>query len=520
MAKGKVYLVGAGPGNPELITRRAAACLASAQVVVYDRLISPELLDLAGADAERIYVGKQGGRHALPQHEINALLVRLAAEGKIVVRLKGGDPYLFGRGGEEGQALAEAGFDFEVVPGVTSALAAPAYAGIPVTHRGLASSVAIITGHEDPDKEETALRWPQLATATDTLVFLMAMENLEHIVERLLRHGRPCDEPAALVRWGTTPDQETLTARLDQIVAAAHQAGLQPPAILVVGRVVALRPLLGWYDRLPLRGARVLVTRAREQASGLALRLRELGAQPVEYPAIQVRPPESLRELDEAVGRLADFDWAIFTSANGVQAVFARLTALDVDARAFAGVRLCAIGPATADALAGLGLRADWMPEQFLSQAILAGFRERDLAGKRILLARADIAPPELARGLEALGAQVTNVVAYRTVVETAGSEELLSVLSEGKIDVVTFTSSSTVRNLVSLLAGRVELLARPLVACIGPVTAQTARELGLRVDVEASVHTIDGLLDALVAAWPERRASSAAGLHGEELDP
>ncbi|MBI4491839.1 MAG: uroporphyrinogen-III C-methyltransferase [Chloroflexi bacterium] len=502
MAKGKVYLVGAGPGHPELITRRAVACLAAAEVVVYDRLIGPSVLELAPPRAERVYVGKEGGRHALSQPEINALLVRLGQEGRVVVRLKGGDPYLFGRGGEEALALLEAGLDFEVVPGVTSAIAAPAYAGIPVTHRGLASSLAIVTGHEDPEKDETALRWAQLATATDTLVFLMAMENLESIVERLLEHGRPGDEPAALVRWGTTPEQETLTARLDQLVDRAREAGLRPPAVLVVGRVVALRPQLAWYDRLPLRGARVLVTRSREQASGLAARLRELGASPIEFPTIAVQPVEAPSELDQALSRVGDFDWVIFTSANGVSAAFERLDHLGLDARAFAGARLCAIGPATAEALRTRGLRADWVPEQFTSAAILEGFRGRHVAGQRVLLARADIAPPDLARGLEALGAEVRNVVAYRTVAQPADDDVPRAALAEGRVDVVTCTSSSTVRNLVQALNGRTDLLERPMLACIGPVTARTARELGLRVDVEASVHTIEGLVEALVAAW------------------
>jgi uroporphyrinogen III methyltransferase/synthase len=503
---GHVFLVGAGPGDPKLITVRGLECLARADVVVYDRLAAPELLDHVRPDAERIFVGKGPGRHTLPQEGIDALLVDLGRLGKTVVRLKGGDPFVFGRGGEEGLALARAGVSFEVVPGVTSAIAAAAAAGIPVTHRGIASSFTVATGHEDPTKPDSAIRWEHLATGADTLVFLMGVEQLGEIVASLVEAGRSADEPAAAVRWGTTPRQQVVVGTLRDIADRVREARLTPPAVLIVGKVVELRGELDWRSRLPLAGLRVLVTRARHQASQLSARLVELGATPVEYPVIEIRPVEAGGQFDAALALLSDFAWVVFTSTNGVDAVFDRLTAGGKDARALAASRVCAIGPSTAAALKSRGIVADWMPEQFITDALVAGFRQFDLLDREVLLARADIAPPGLAEGLRAQGARVTEVAAYRTVPAAARRDRLLTALEAREIDLVTLTSSSTVRNLVEGLNGRRDLLSDVVVGCIGPVTAATARELGLRVDVEAGEHTIDGLIAAIVS-WASDRS-------------
>lgn len=502
---GRVYLVGAGPGDPELITLRALERLERAQVVVYDRLAAPELLDRVDPAAERIFVGKGPGRHTMTQEEINGVLVERGLAGRTVVRLKGGDPYVFGRGGEEGLALLEAGVPFEVVPGITSAIAGPSFAGIPVTHRGIASSFTVVTGHEDPTKADSAIRWDQLAQGADTLVFLMGVEHLGDIVANLRQAGRPLEEPVAAVRWATTPRQEVVAGTLGNIQERVRAAGLRPPAVLVVGRVVNLREQLDWRARLPLAGLRVLVTRARRQASQLSTRLVELGATPTEYPTIEIQPVEDPRPFDAALAELGRFGWVVFTSTNGVEAFFDRLAEGGRDARALAGSRVCAIGPSTAGALRQRGIVADWMPEDFLTEAIVEGFRQIDLRGVEVLLARADIAPPALAEGLREHGARVTEVAAYRTTPSASSRERLIEALESGGIDVVTLTSASTVRNLVEGLGGRRALLDGVAVACIGPVTAGTAGALGLSVDVLAEEHTIDGLVAAL-AAWAEGR--------------
>ena len=507
---GKVYLVGAGPGDPRLITVRGVECLCQAEVVVYDRLASPELLAHVPEAAERVFVGKGPRQHTMSQDEINALLVERGLAGRLVVRLKGGDPYVFGRGGEEAQALERAGVPFEVVPGITSSIAGPSYAGIPVTHRQVASSFAVVTGHEDPTKEGSSTRWAGLANGPDTLVFLMGVEHLDSIVENLCRHGRPVQQPAAAIRWATTPEQEVVAGTLGDIVQRVQAANLRPPAVLVVGDVVSLRASLDWRGRLPLAGLRVLVTRARQQASALSSRLVELGAVPLEYPTIEIRPVDDPTPFDAAIREVGAFAWIVFTSTNGVDAFWDRLLASGQDSRALAGVQVCAIGPSTAAALAGRGITADWMPVEFVTDSILDGFKSYDLGGAPVLLARADIAPPLLADGLRTQGAQVTEVTAYRTIPSDESRERLLAALEGRKIDVVTLTSSSTARNLVAGMGGRLDLLAGLTVASIGPVTSRTARELGLTVDVEAEVHTIPGLVDALLR-WAGRRPVARA---------
>ena len=503
---GKVYLVGAGPGDPRLITLRGVECLREAEVVVYDRLASPDLLAYVPASAERVFVGKGPRQHTMRQEEINALLVERGLAGQRVVRLKGGDPYVFGRGGEEAIDLERAGVPFEVVPGITSSIAGPSFAGIPVTHRHVATSFAVVTGHEDPTRAETGVRWAGLATGPDTLVFLMGVENLETIVGNLLAHGRPAEQPVAAIRNATLPDQTVVVATLGTIVERVRAAGLRPPAVLVVGEVVGLRDALDWRSRLPLAGLRVLVTRARQQASALSSRLAELGAVPFEYPTIEIRPIDDPAPFDAALREIGQFAWVFFTSTNGVDAFWERLLATGQDSRALAGVKVCAIGPSTAAALAARGITADWLPEAFVTDSVLDGFKAHDVRGVRVLLARADIAPPLLADGLRAQGALITEVTAYRTAPSAESRERLLAALERRAVDVVTLTSSSTARNLVEGIGGRLDLLDRLTIASIGPVTSRTARELGLTVHVEAAVHTIPGLTDALLS-WAGRQS-------------
>ncbi|MBI4499018.1 MAG: uroporphyrinogen-III C-methyltransferase [Chloroflexi bacterium] len=498
---GKVYLVGGGPGDPGLITVKGTEALRAADVVVYDRLIDPRLLSYAPPRAERIYVGKQSARHTLRQEEINALLVERAQAGQTVVRLKGGDPFVFGRGGEEAETLREAGIPFEVVPGVTSAIAAATYAGIPVTHRGVTSSLAVITGHEDPTKEASSLHLEGLATAAGTLVFLMGVENLPTLVGELLRHGRSPQTPVALVRWGTWPQQETVTGTLGDIVdtLAAREQPFGAPAVIVVGEVVALRERLRWFDNRPLWGKRVLITRSRDQAGRLAHLLAEQGADPIEVPAIAIAPPDDPGPLDDALGRIREYTWVVFTSVNGVAGVFARLEAQGRDARALAGVRVCAIGPATAASLRERGIRPDFVPDAFLTREVAKGLADLGVAGKRVLLPRTDIVGEDLAGALYEAGAAVDQVVAYRTLPAQEIDPEVREQLRAGAIDLVTFTSSSTVRNLVSLLGDDRAVLERCTIASIGPITTRTAHELGLRVEIEAQEHTVPGLMRAIL---------------------
>ena len=507
VAKGFVWLIGAGPGDPGLLTLRGAEALAAADVVVYDYLANPALLALARPEAEQIYVGKKAGRHTLSQDEINALLVQRGLAGDRVARLKGGDPFVFGRGGEEALALVQAGVSFAVVPGVTSAVAAPAYAGIPVTHRGLASSLAVITGHEDPSKEESALDWSRLATGVDTLVFLMGVGNLPRIVEQLVAHGRPAATPVALVRWGTMPDQQVVSGTLADIAQKVKAAGLKPPAVTIVGPVAGLRDQLRWFEDRPLWGQRVLVTRTRQQASVLSAQLQALGAEAIELPTIRIAPPDDWAPLDGAIAGLKSYHWIIFTSVNGVQSFWKRLAHAGLDARDLHGVKLAAIGPATAAELGSRGLRVDYVPGEYVAEAVAAGLGEME--GKRVLLPRADIARPALARLLREAGAQVLEVSAYRTLRPAVDAGELRKLLAG--ITVATFTSSSTVRNLAAMVqeAGLnlVQSLQGAVVACIGPITAETAQELGLPVHIVAQAYTIDGLIEALTGYLAQERA-------------
>ena len=497
MKKGKVFLVGAGPGDPGLITQKGVACLAAADVVIYDHLLDETLLGYAPQQAEKIYVGKSGASHALEQDDINRLLVTKASEGSIVVRLKGGDPFVLGRGGEEAEELVKAGLPFEIVPGVTSAIAVPAYAGIPVTHRAMASSFAVITGHEDPTKAVNSIAWDKVATGIDTLVFLMAMKNLPDIVSKLIEFGRPANTPVAVIKDGTRPEQKTVTGTLADIVAKVKQAKLGPPAVVVVGAVVGLRDKLRWADNRPLSGKRVLVTRARRQAGNLSKLLSERGAQPIELPAIDIRPLKNWAELDAAIMSLKHFHWIIFTSVNGVEAFFNRLLASGLDSRALHKLKIGVIGPATAEALQSRGIKADYSPAVFTGAALVQGLKIRRIAGQRFLLPRADIADGELSEGLTALGAEVHDISAYHTVADQDAIEKALGLIREGSIDIITFTSSSTVSNLVSALGGA-KLPQSVLTACIGPKTMETALKAGIRVDIIAGEQTIPGLVTAM----------------------
>jgi len=481
---GIVHLVGAGPGDPGLLTRNGHVALTTADVVVYDRLANPELLNLARTDAERISVGKAPGSVEMSQDEINALLVERGRAGQRVVRLKGGDPFVFGRGGEEAEALAAAGVPFEVVPGITSAIAAPAYAGIPVTHRGLSTHFTVVTGHEDPSKKGSDVDWEALARSGGTLVILMGAGRIADITARLLAGGLEPDTPVAAVRNGTRPDQQTVRTTLGGIEAAAIEA----PAAIVVGEVAALD--LSWFESRPLFGRSVVVTRAREQASELRWQLEWLGAEVLELPAIVIEPIE----LD--VPPLEPYSWIVFTSANGVDAFFEQLAIEQRDARALAGARIAAIGPGTADRLRHRGLRADLVPDRYVAEAFVDAFPPPESASARVLVARAEQARDVLPDGLRERGYEVDVLPVYRTV-KAAPDAEMLARVRRGDVDAITFTSSSTVKNFCDAVGELAD--PQPLVVSIGPITSKTAKERGLRVDAEAAEHTIDGLVAALL---------------------
>ena len=481
-----VYLVGAGPGDPGLLTRRGAELLARADVVVHDRLGTADLLDLARPDAEMVSAGKAPGQVDLTQDEINAVLVDRGRAGLEVVRLKGGDPFVFGRGGEEAEALAAAGVPFEVVPGITSAIGAPAYAGIPVTHRGRSTHFTVVTGNEDPTKTATDVDWEALARTGGTLVILMGAARIGGIADRLMAGGLAPDTPVAAVRDGTRPDQRTVRATLATIGAA----GVRAPAAIVVGAVAALD--LAWFESRPLFGRTVVVTRAREQASELRTRLERLGAGVLELPAIAIEP------VPFTVPPLADYAWVVFTSVNGVHAFFTQgLAPAGLDARALGGVRVAAIGPGTAAAGAEHGITIDLVPDRFVAEALLDAFPDPTRAGARVLLARAEQARDVLPEGLGARGYAVDVLPVYRTVA-TAPDPAVLERVRAGRFDAVTFTSSSTVRNFTDQAGPLPEPV--PAVVSIGPVTSAAARDLGLTVAAEATEHTIDGLVDAVCA--------------------
>jgi uroporphyrinogen III methyltransferase/synthase len=496
---GKVYLVGAGPGDPGLITLRGLECIQRADVIVYDYLSNPALLRHARPDAEIIYAGKQARDHTLTQDEINALLIARGKAGQTVARLKGGDPFVFGRGGEEAEELHKAGVPFEVVPGISSSIAAPCYAGIPVTHRGSAAAFMVITGHEDPTKFETQVDWKQVAEFKGTRVILMSVERIKIIAAELVRHGAAAETPIAMVRWGTTGKQQTVVATL----ATIGETKLEPPALAVIGDVVRHRETLSWFEKRPLFGKRIVVTRSREQASELVRQLSELGADVLEIPTIKITPPKDLAPLREAVGAMGEYDWVVFTSPNGVDALFRAYFEVHKDIREFGPVRIATLGAATAQKVAEYHLEVDFMPKEFTSEGLLAEFRRAvDCENLHFLLPRADLADERLARGLEDLGGIVDDLDAYATVPETEDrTGHRARLLAEGA-DIVTFTSSSTVTNFCNLVdVAALKKKFPPLrFVSIGPVTTKTAQEKGLEIAAEATPHTIPGLVEVILS--------------------
>jgi uroporphyrinogen III methyltransferase/synthase len=496
-----VYLVGAGPGDPGLITLKGLEVLRRAQVVVYDQLASPELLKEAPPGAELIYVGKQAGAHALLQEGINELLVAKARAGLTVVRLKGGDPFVFGRGGEEAEELAAAGIPFEVVPGVTSAVAVPAYAGIPVTHRRYTTLVTFITGHEDPAKQASTIPWTALGQNPGTLVFLMGVKNLADNCRRLVAAGRAPETPAAVIQSGTTPNQRTVVGTLADIASKAGAADIRPPAVLVVGGVVELAASLTWWENRPLWGKTAVVTRSRDQASRLVALLSAAGAHCLEVPTIEIMPPADFAPLDAALHHLSRYDWLIFTSANGVGAFMARLFHMGLDVRALGRGKIAVIGPATAEALKQYGLRADVVPNTFQAEGLLEVLSPRLMGGTRMLLARAEQARDVLPDGLTELGAKVDVVPVYRARPPQAVPPEAAAVLESGRVDIFTFTSSSTVHNFAKLVGKErfQELADKAVIASIGPITTATLSEYGVTPQIEPAAFTIPALAEAIV---------------------
>lgn len=501
--RGRVFLVGAGPGDPGLLTVRGREVLTEADVVLYDSLIGDELLKYCREVAEKIFVGKRAGQHALTQDEINALIIEHAKSSKTVCRLKGGDPFVFGRGGEEALACVANNIAFEIIPGVSSAIAAPAYAGIPVTHRDVAKSFAVVTGHT---KSDEAL--PEEFPRADTSIFLMGVRALPKIVAALLSRGEAPSTPVALVRWGTTEQQRVVTGTLETIEAEVERARLKPPALIVVGEVVKLREQLGWFDNActrPLWGKTIVVTRAREQASTLVAGLEKLGARVLECPTIRIEPltDNEFSGLDSSLENLQSFDWIVFTSSNGVEQFWKRLVQSGRDARAFGEAKVAAIGPATRESLRARGIEADFVPESSISEDVAEGLIARGVEGKRVLIARAAEGREVLQSKLQQAGAQVAVTACYRNVPDASNAEEVKSKMMQGEIDWVSFTSSSTVRNFVDAIGEDILRSQRNSfrVACIGPVTERTAVEHGLTPDVIAKSATVESLVEAIVAA-------------------
>ncbi len=512
-AQGIVYLVGAGPGDPELVTVRGLRLIESADVILYDNLATPSLLAHARQGVETRYVGRKRAEHAFTQQQVNEMLINYAQAGKRVVRLKGGDPYLFGRGGEEAEALADARIRFEVVPGVTSAAGVASYAGVPLTHRDFTSAATFVSGHD-----VGAIDWSKLGRA-ETLVIFMGLTTFGDISRRLIEEGRPPSTPAVAVRWGTRGDQRTVEGTLGTLPAGIRRSGLKPPALIIVGEVVSLRRKLNWFEKLPLFGVSIVVTRASEQAASLSARLRELGASVIELPTIETRAPDDWGPLDRAIAGLNSYDWLIFTSSNGVRYFTERLDAGAGDLRDLRA-KICAIGPATADAVASLHLKVDLMPEEYVAESVLAAFESEDLDGKKILLPRAAVARDTIPVELGKRGALIDVVAAYQTVLPDASSALAERIFAaDEKPDWITFTSSSTAKNFAKLCHSEhlqaehlqaerpetehlpAERLQGVRIASIGPVTSQTIRELGLSVDVEAREYTVGGLVESIIVA-------------------
>jgi uroporphyrinogen III methyltransferase/synthase len=495
-----VYLVGSGPGDPGLITVKGLECIKKADVIVYDYLVNSVLLRNARKDVELIYVGKKGNQHTMEQDDINQLLVDKAMENKIVTRLKGGDPYVFGRGGEEAIVLKENNILFEVVPGITAAIASPNYAGIPVTHRTYTSTFGLITGHEDPTKDQSDVDWEKLSTGLGTLTFYMGIKNLPNIVNQLVKHGRSEDTPVAVIRWGTTTHQETVTGTLSTIVEIAKD--IKPPAITIVGEVVNLRDQLNWFESRPLFGKTIIVTRSRDQASEFSEQLIELGANVLEYPTINITNPDDFGPLDRELRSLDSTDWLIFTSVNGVDAFFNRIFELGRDVRDLKGVKICSIGPSTTERIKGFHVTIDCQPPKYVAESVVEALKKvEEIKGKRFLMPRTDIARSYIPEELEKMGAEVSDIIAYKTVLATDGDNIVLNKLKDGEVDIVTFTSASTVKNFVKII-GEDNLSAfknNVQFASIGPITNESAEEMDIDISIKAEEYTIPGLVQAIV---------------------
>ena len=498
---GLVYLVGAGPGAADLITLKGKKCIGRADVVVYDHLVNPRLLSYAPTGARFIYAGKSPKAHTLTQEEINKVLVESALEGQTVVRLKGGDPFLFGRGGEEAQSLVSAQIPYEVVPGVTSAVGVPAYAGIPVTHRDYTSTFTVVTGHEDPLKDGSRISWEKISTSSGTLVFLMGISNLSLIVQKLVEHGRSPDTPAALIRWGTSPEQETLTGTLENIVNEARAVNFKPPAGVVVGEVVSVREQLQWVETKPLFGKRLVVTRPPGEAGYFSDLIEDLGGESFEFPVLEIIPPRDYKPLDDALGQVEKYDWIVFTSVNGVRFFFKRLYFLGRDIRDLKGIKLCAIGPKTGEALEAKGLTVEYMPREYRAEALAEAMASSLKQGERVLLPRSDIARKILPEMLDSMGAKVDDVEAYRASPRGGNLLLLRELLEKKGLDIITFTSSSTAHNFVKILGEEGKpFLKGIMLASIGPITSAAIREEGLTVDIEAEHYTVEGLIEAILS--------------------
>ena len=491
--------MGAGPGDPDLMTIKAIRCIKEADVVIYDRLVDSRIVNMIPDTAERVYVGKSRGEKVMSQKHINDLIVKSATSHKNVVRLKGGDPFIFGRGGEESSELSKAGILFEIVPGITSAIAAPAYAGIPLTHRNLASSFLVVSGDEDPSKQGSLIDWEHIAAFDGTIVILMGWHKLQEIVTSLLRYGMDPSVPVALIQWGTVPLQRTVTGSLANIIEESSKAGISPPIIIVIGKVVQLRNVIRWFEKKPLFGKKVLITRPNNNASILSNLLEREGAHVVSLPTIEIAPVPDFSDLDIAIKQLDTYDWIIFNSLNAVSALFDRMKQIHTDTRSFMKTKICAIGESTAKALERHGILPDFIPDKYLTSSIATQLNEHGVSGNRILVPRTNIASNSLVEELEASGANVEQVTAYHTIVPNNAEAAVLQLLKRNEVDIVIFTSSSTVKNLLGLLYDDATLLNAKTVATIGPVTAETARQMGIEVNISAKKHTIQGLVSDIV---------------------
>jgi len=490
-----VYLVGAGPGDIGLLTVKGMKCLQRAEVVIYDFHLNAQILNYISHRAEFIYAGKRGGHHAMTQDEINRAIVDKALEGKIVCRLKGGDPFIFGRGGEEAQELRKAGIPFEIVPGVSSSVAAPAYAGIPLTHRLYSSTFAVIPGYEDTTKGESAINWEKLATSVGTLVFLMAVKNIDELTKKLIEHGRSPDTPVAVVRWGTRADQKTLVSTLKDIAELVREKDIKPPAVTVVGDVVSLRDELGWFENKPMFGQRILIT--REHSEGFES-LEDQGAEVIQFSTIEIVPPVSWDELDQSIDRIDEYDWIIFTSANGVKYFFARLFEKGIDIRDLKGIKICAIGTKTAAAVNSYGIRVDIVPDEFNAEGLLASFGE-EVRGLKFLLPRAEVAREVFPEKVRELGGIIDVPAAYCAIKPESHGKRMKRFLKEGKITVATFTSAATFNNFMEIMGEDADdLLHDVTIAAIGPVTAKAIEKAGLKVHIMPEKATIEAMVEEI----------------------